>query len=86
MQQLCKDDRLNGYVFFFVKMYILFCILIMEQINRKLGEREKIEVVPRVCQFYVSYLCKFRQKLKFISSDIQEIPLLIFSEVFSVVL
>ena len=59
----------------------------MEQINRKLGEREKIEVVPRVCQFYVSYLvCKFRQKLKFISSDIQEIPLLIFSEVFSVVL
>ena len=67
-------------------MYIFFCILIMEQINRKLGEREKIEVVPRVCQFYVSYLCKFRQKLKFISSDIQEIPLLIFSEVFSVVL
>ena len=42
----------------------------MEQIDRKLGQREKIEVVLGVCQFYASYLCTFEQKLKFISSDI----------------
>ena len=87
MQQLCKDDRLNGYVFFFVKNVHTFLYFNYGTDKQKVRrEREKIEAVPRVCQFYVSYLCKFRQKLKFISSDIQEIPLLIFSEVFSVVL